>query len=213
MKNWCVVVVLFVVCVTTTPALAENVGPCLGQGTVIWTGDPGTVPDGTQKCPVGTTPGVIGTADAIADGRPAQDSLDERRAKAVGPAEWDGKWCTLPRTSIQGQQAAAVACVSLIPNAAGYKEVETMARYGDIGDTEAEVANHGLDQATAVLQGLNVLGCEGVTTGGTCTPTITKVDGRDVQLRLVTGSMVVEYGTPPIIQPASFRDATSSRAK
>lgn len=83
----------------------------------IWTGNPGWVPPrgkfltGQRTCPTGTIPVILGTADRITGGRLAQRRLDERRARAVAPPNWDGVWAYAgSHTSILGADAAAAWC-------------------------------------------------------------------------------------------------------
>ncbi len=101
----------------------KYIGPCPLQADAvqyIWTGEAGEeVPAGFEpKCPAGTIPGVVGTADHHPRAREGQDLLDSLgRAAKVAPPGWTGEWCGLGPTPIlsRGKPVAAVACVTLPP--------------------------------------------------------------------------------------------------
>lgn len=105
--------------------VSRVVGWAAPGGDPVWTGNAGDYPSspvanrrgkfadsGESQCLAGKLPAVLGTADHISGGRPAQDALDDARARDVAPAGWNGAYAIALRTAILGDQAAAVWCIN-----------------------------------------------------------------------------------------------------
>lgn len=106
-------------------SLPRVVGWAAPGGDPVWTGNAGDYPSapatkrqgkfaepGVTQCPADKLPSVLGTADHISGGRPAQDALDDARASDLAPADWNGAYAIALRTAILGDQAAAVWCIN-----------------------------------------------------------------------------------------------------
>ncbi|MBI2443816.1 MAG: hypothetical protein HYV42_01060 [Candidatus Magasanikbacteria bacterium] len=85
---------------------------------------PGEVPTAAQcRCQSDQFPAVIGTADR--NNLNAQTDLEWRRAQAMAPADWDGEWAMVIRTSLIGRGGGWCAPRSILPlekGGSGYKE-------------------------------------------------------------------------------------------
>lgn len=100
-----------------------NVGWGAPGGPPIWVGNPGDYPgrglgrngtflnSDTTHCEEGKLPLVVGTADHIVGGHVNQVALDDARASAVAPSNWDGEYVGYTGTTVVGDGAAAIYCV------------------------------------------------------------------------------------------------------